>query len=137
MDYTNFIANLNGDLAREYAAWVQYLNHGATLTGLHFAFVQELYDHAEDEGRHAKMLNEHIAYLGGIPLTNVAQVISSSSSESMLFQDKASEEDAIKRYSERIIEANSLGLVGTVALLYEILKDEEGHLNDIRSILAQ
>lgn len=136
MDLRTFIQDLNGDLAREYAAAIQYFQHASTLTGLYFAFVGELSDHGAEEVSHAKLLNEHINFLGGIPLTAVAPTYSASSSIEMLMQDRVAEADAVARYTERIGQAQELGLMGTIALLQDILKDEENHLNDIRSILS-
>ena len=132
-----FILNLNGDLEREYAAWVQYIQHAASLTGLHFAFVSELLDHAKDEAGHAIKLADHIAWLGGFPTKEVAARFAATNSEAMLYQDYLAEKEAINRYKQRIIEANELQLSGTAIILMEILKDEEHHANDLRAILEK
>ena len=135
MTNPTFINKLNEDLKLEYAAAIQYIQHAAMLTGVHFAFVDELLSHADDEIRHAKKLNDHIRFLGGVPIVSVGPVYTSNQAASMLSQDLSGEETAVVRYKERINEAMAEGLFGTVAVLLGILKDEEEHLNDIRSII--
>jgi bacterioferritin len=135
MEIVEFIRELNGDLAREYSAAIQYTQHAATLTGLHFAFVGELYTHAAEEQGHAKVLNEHINFLRGIPLTAVAPIFTATNPLVMFHQDLTGELEAIARYKLRIKQAEELGLIGTVAILLDILADEESHANDLQSIL--
>lgn len=126
---------LNDDLAREYAAAIQYRQHAAVIDGLHFAFVGVLYEHADDEMSHAKILSEHINYLGGIPTTDPTARHVDSDAVAMLNFDLDGENDAITRYTERIAQCNEAGEYGTVAILLDILKDEQEHANDLETIL--
>lgn len=132
----NLVPPLNEDLALEYAAAIQYMQHAASLDGLYFALAKELQDHAGDELKHAKMLNEHITYLGGIPSVTVGQIFTASENEDMLKQDLAGEEMAIIRYHERIDQAREQKDIATEAVLLEILKDEIGHATDLEAILG-
>jgi bacterioferritin len=135
MEMNTFIADLNTALSKEYAAAIQYYQHAATLTGVYFAFQKELLDHAGDEIEHAKILNDHITYLKGIPLTSVGPIFSNSRSQAMLQQDYIAETEAVGIYRQLIVDATELGLIDTIPLLQDILMAEVGHLTDIRSIL--
>ena len=131
----NLIPLLNEDLALEYAAAIQYMQHAARIAGLYTAFAEELATHAEEELGHAKLLNEHIAFLGGVPSVAVGQVLTASDSVVMLKQDLEGEQTAIARYTERTGQARGQGDYGTEAILLEILKQEQQHSNDLRTIL--
>jgi bacterioferritin len=131
----NLIALLNEDLALEYAAAIQYTQHAASLDGLYFAFTQELRDHADEELKHARALNEHITYLGGIPSAKVGDVFTFSDNVDMLKQDLESEKTAIQRYEERIGQAREAKDFCTESVLLGILKDEVSHATDLEAIL--
>jgi bacterioferritin len=130
-----FLDLLNGDQEREYAAAVQYIAHAAGLTGPHFVFVGELQAHADEEIGHAKKLADHINFIGGIVSVKVGPTFSASESLGMIRQDLDGEKEAIARYTERIAQANELGLPATAQLLAEILIEEVSHANDLQSIL--
>ena len=136
MNKTDFINNLNEDLKREYAALMQYVQHAASLSGVYFAFVQELYTHASDEFGHAKQLGELITLLGGAPVAISGPTYTASLPVGMLNQDLMAEADARGRYKVRIAEARALGEFGAEAVLLGILKDEDNHYNDLESILC-
>lgn len=136
MNPEQFLALLNEDLAREYRAALMYRAHAAMLSGLFFAFVDVLYEHADDEMKHARLLAEHINYLGGIPTSIEAQPAVSYENEAMLSDDFTGEKDAINRYRQRIAQAREVLDFGTEAILLSILQDEESHYNDLQSILA-
>ena len=132
----NLIQLLNEDLALEYANAIQYMQHAAMLTGPYFAFRDELEDHAEDELKHARKLNEHVTYLGGVPSVKVSEILTASENEAMLKQDLTGEETAIERYTERIGQTREEKDAGTEAVLLSILKDEVGHKTDLEAILG-
>ena len=132
-----FVALLNEDLALEYSAAIQYEQHAASLTGLEFAFAGELRDHASDEMRHARMLNEHITYLGGVPSVKVGEILTASDSEPMLRQDLSSETTAIQRYEERIKQCCEAEDFCTEAVLLSILKDEVSHKTELEAMLDE
>lgn len=127
---------LNKDLALEYAAAVQYIQHAAKVTGAKFQTIQkELIVHANEEIGHAVSLAEQIAYLGGDPTVDVAKRHVSDDSAEMLKQDLAGEQDAVKRYKARIAQANELGEYGLKRVLEDILIMEEEHERDLKAAL--
>jgi bacterioferritin len=141
-DLSQFIADLNGDLELERQAQIQYEQHSALLTGPYFAFAEDLLTHAEDERRHANLLNDLIVYLGGTPSVKMATVKTASNNETMFHQDETSERTAINRYRERLAFAwyqcnnGDLFYMEVIPVLQEIIKDEMHHDNDLKSILG-
>lgn len=130
------IALLNQDLALEYRAALLYQQHAAIVTGDVFDFSPHLYEHADDEMEHAKKLAEHINYLGGIPVAVSANPAQAFENYAMLQIDLDGENEAITRYKERIRQCMETGFYGTVAILLEILQDEEAHANDLQARLS-
>ena len=58
--------NLNEDLAWEYAAAIQYVQHAAVITGPEYeSMIQELLTHSTEEMGHAVALSDQIDFLGG------------------------------------------------------------------------
>ena len=79
------IDGLNGDLAGEYAAIIQYIHYAATVTGpfrneLRAMFTAEV----ADEQQHAQYLADQVAILGGTPTTTARQVPSATTPRQML-----------------------------------------------------
>lgn len=131
------IAELNRDLAKEFSALVQYVQHAAVLTGPQYdAISAELVVHSNEEHAHALSLSEQIDFLGGIPAVDVADVHISPDSRVMLEQDLAGELDAITRYKERIAQAEMLQEYGLRRALEDILIVEEEHARDLQSALG-
>ena len=129
---------LNKDLTKEYAAAVQYIQHAALITGAKYQSIQkELIIHANEEIGHAIVLAEQIAYLGGTPTVDVDERHISGDSKEMLKQDLAGEQDAVRRYRERVKQANELGEYGLAQALIGILVMEEEHERDLQAALDQ
>jgi bacterioferritin len=131
----NLIELLNSDLALEYANAIQYMQHAACLNGLYVTYRDELLQHAKDELKHARKLNDLITYLGGVPSVSASQVFTASENDAMLKQDLTGENTAILRYTERISQAWAQSDFATVAVLLKIIKDEQSHANDLETIL--
>ncbi len=132
------LAELNKDLEWEYAAAVQYVQHAATINGAQFDSIQkELLIHAQEELQHAVMLSEQIDFLGGVPTVDVEKCEISSDSLEMLKFDLSGEENAIKRYKERIGQAEALKEYGLRRVLEDILIQEEEHKRDIANALSK
>ena len=130
------IAELNLDLAKEYQALIQYVQHAAVITGPQYdAIGQELAVHSNEEHAHALSLSEQIDFLGGTPAVDVAEVRTSEDSKVMLEQDLEGELDAIARYKERIAQAEMLQEYGLRRALEDILVIEEEHARDLQSAL--
>jgi bacterioferritin len=131
------IGLLNKDLALEYMACVQYIQHQGVLKGAMYQAIQkELAIHAQEELAHATILADQIDYLGGTPTVSVPEPRVSADNEEMLRQDLAGENDAISRYIERIKQAEALDLYHLAQQLRIILAVEQEHAMDIEQALG-
>jgi bacterioferritin len=129
---------LNKDLAWEYAALIQYVQHASVVTGAEYeSMIQELLVHANEEMQHAITLSEQIDFLGGVPAVDVEEIKTSGDSTEMLEQDLAGEFHAISRYKERIAEAEALREYGLRRVLEDILIVEEEHARDLLTVLGR
>ena len=130
------IDELNRDLAKEYSALIQYVQHAAVITGPQYdAISAELVVHSNEEHQHAISLSEQIDFLGGVPAVEVAAIGVSPAAKSMLELDLDGELDAIARYKARIAQAEMLQEYGLRRALEDILIVEEEHARDLQSAL--
>lgn len=130
------LEELNKDLEWEYAAAVQYIQHATVMTGAKYeSFIKELIIHSQEEMAHAQMLSEQIDFLGGVPTVEVEARETSSNSLEMLKQDLAGEDMAIRRYKERIAQAEELKEYGLRRMLEDILIQEEEHKRDLQTVI--
>jgi bacterioferritin len=130
------IDELNRDLAKEYQALIQYVQHAAVITGPQYdAIAAELIVHSNEEHQHALSLSQQIDFLGGVPAVDVAEVHVSEVSKVMLEQDLEGELDAIRRYKARIAQAEALQEYGLRRALEDILIVEEEHARDLQNAL--
>ena len=133
-----FIAELNKDLEWEYAAAIQYVQHASVITGPQYdAIAGELVIHSQEEMQHAVTVSEAIADLGGTPVIDVEERKISDDGREMLEQDLAGEDYAIKRYKERIEQAEELKEYGIRRVLEDILVQEEEHRRDLLASLGR
>ena len=129
---------LNLDLELEFSALIQYVQHAAMLTGAAFGDIQkEMLIHANEEHIHAVSLTDQITKLGGVPGVGVGERFVSPEAETMLQQDLAGEEDAIRRYKARIRQAEELQEYGLRRALEDILIVEEEHRRDLLAALGK
>jgi bacterioferritin len=129
---------LNADLAWEYAAMIQYVQHASVITGAEYeSIIAELLVHASEEMQHAISLSDQIDWLGGVPAVDVQAIQTSGDSTEMLEQDLAGELDAVERYKERIAEAEALREYGLRRVLEDILIMEEEHARDLMTVLGK
>ena len=129
---------LNKDLAKEYSALIQYVQHAAVITGPEYdAIAAELAVHSNEEHMHAITLSNQIDFLGGVPAVDVAEIHVSPDAKTMLEQDLDGELDAIARYRERIAQTEMLQEYGLRRALEDILIIEEEHARDLQSALNQ
>lgn len=134
--HEKLLEELNKDLEWEYAAAIQYVQHASVIGGAQYeSIIKELLLHAQEEMQHAVMLSEQIAYLGGIPTIDVEDREISGDSLEMLQQDLAGEENAIRRYKERIAQAEALQEYGLRRVLEDILIQEEEHKRDLMTVV--
>jgi bacterioferritin len=138
MTKAEIIDLLNNDLTLEYSAAVQYIQHAAKVTGPEYQAIQkELVVHANEEIGHAIILAEQIAFLGGDPTVDVGERHVSDDAKTMLKQDLDGEQDAARRYKERIAQAEELKEYGLRRILEDILMMEEEHARDLQAALGQ
>jgi bacterioferritin len=132
------LQELNKDLEWEYSAAIQYLQHAATINGAAYDSIKkELLLHSTEEMGHAVLLSDQIDFLGGVPTVDVEKREISEDAVEMLRQDLAGEDNAIKRYKERIGQAEALQEYGLRRVLEDILIMEEEHKRDIQDALAK
>ncbi len=137
IDREKFIQLLDRDLALEYSAMVQYIQHSGVLSGTKFAAIKkEIQKHAGEELGHALNIVGHIDRLGGFPTASVPPCLVSRVNTEMLKQDLTGEEDAITRYTVRITQAESLEEPKLARDLREILAVEQEHAEDLRKALG-
>ena len=129
---------LNMDLALEYAAAIQYINHAAVMTGAAYGdIIKELKVHANEEISHAMILSDQINYLGGVPTIKVGKIMISEDNDKMLEQDLEGEENAITRYKARIEQAEELKEYALAQQLRNILAIEQEHAMDLIQALGR
>ncbi|MDH5662421.1 MAG: ferritin-like domain-containing protein [Elusimicrobiota bacterium] len=129
---------LNKDLSLEYTACVQYTQHQGVIKGAMYQTIQkELVVHAQEELAHATTLVAQIAYLGGVPTVDMPTPKISNDSRTMLQQDLDGENDAIKRYTLRISQAEELNLYHLAQQLRNILAVEQEHAMDLEAALGK
>ena len=133
---SKLIDHLNADLAKEFQALIQYVQHAAVITGPQYDAIRaELAIHSNEEHAHAISLSEQIDFLGGTPGVDVATVHVSEAAKVMLEQDLEGELDAIARYKARIGQAEQLQEYGLRRALEDILMVEEEHARDLQNAL--
>ena len=129
---------LNKDLELEYSAAIQYIQHGAVMTGAEYGdIIKEIKIHATEEIQHAITLADQIDYLGAVPSIDVAKILTSKDNIEMLEQDLAGEKDAIERYKMRIEQAENLKEFALSGQLRNILAMEQEHAMDLMQVLGK
>ncbi|MEW6441758.1 MAG: ferritin-like domain-containing protein [bacterium] len=132
------IERLNEDLRWEYTAAVQYVQHSAVMTGAaHMGIRKELVVRAGEEVRHAIALAAQIHYLRGTPVADLYQVRTSRDNETMLQVELEEENEAIRRYVQRIQEAEELKLFHLAQQLRQILAAEQEHAMRLEEALGR
>ena len=97
------IRGLNGDLAREYKAIIQYVVFSSTLKGAEYGEIaQQLKEHASQELEHALEVAKQIDYLGGDPTMKGEEAEYSQDSKTMLEMDLRAEQETNKNYKESV-----------------------------------
>jgi bacterioferritin len=93
--------------------------------------------HANEEMQHAISLSDQIDFLGGVPAVDIQTIKVSDDSKKMLEYDLEGELDAIRRYKERIAEAEAMREYGLRRALEDILIIEEEHARDLMTVLGK
>ena len=88
--------------------------------------------------KHAEMLIERILFLEGRPVVSTLNKINIGADVPQHFaNDLAAEMTAVANYNVAIKTAREIGDNATSELLEGILKDEDGHVNEIEEKLEQ
>jgi bacterioferritin len=133
----DIITGLNGDLAREYKAIIQYVVFSSTLKGAEYGDIaQQLKEHASQELAHALEVAKQIDYLGGDPTMKGEEAQYSQDSKTMLEIDLRAEQETIKNYRERIRQAEGAGEFALSETLRSIIVQEQDHEIDLKDALG-
>lgn len=136
-DRGTLIDHLNNDLAGELQAVIMYLQYSALVRGLHRIELRRLFrEEIPDEQRHAGLLSDKIAALGGTPTTIPRPVPRAVSAYQMLRNIQAAEARAVTDYIERAAEAAACGEIGLKVELENVIVDETRHKEEVEQILA-
>lgn len=130
------IDGLNEDLAHEYTAVIQYIQNAAKVSGLGRPVLKPLFEReAQDEINHALYLANKIVTLGGEPVVKLFEVKQTGDIREMIQASIDAEIDTIRRYKERIEQAERAGEVALRMKLEEMLAEETEHKEELERLL--
>jgi bacterioferritin len=136
MEKEKLIQGLNEDLAHEYQAIILYTTYAAMVSGIHRQELKELFlAEIQDELRHAQLLSDKIAALGGKPTTVPAPVPEAEDARAMLEAILKAEAETVARYVKRMKEAEAFGDYGLANDLQEIISEETRHKEETEKLL--
>ena len=136
MDKKALIKNLNGDLANEYSAIIQYITYAAKATGPYRPQLSQFFlTEAADEQLHAQFLANKIVALGGEPTTTASPVKPVKTDQEMLEAVLEAERLAVKGYTQRAKEAEEFGDKGLAVQLEDMIREESHHSEETERIL--
>lgn len=133
------IEMLNYLLADELTAISQYMVHAEMCDNWGYEkLAQTTEKRAIEEMNHAEKHIARILFLEGKPIvSNLNKITIGPDVQTMLKNDHAAEEGAIKAYNEAIVLAGEVGDFATREILESILNDEDRHIDDIESLQSQ
>ena len=133
------IQALNGLLADELTAINQYVVHAEMVENWGYDKLKKSVGaRSMTEMKHAEKLIERILFLEGTPNVGVLNKINIGADvPKQCANDLASEMTAVAGYNSAIKLATDLGDNATKEILEGILKDEDGHVNEIEEKLDQ
>ncbi len=126
---------LNKAIARELQVSIQYMwQH---VLSKKCAAKDELKKIAITEMKHAEVIAERLAYLGGTPTTKPDPIFVGETLKEMLEKNKKDEEGAIALYKKTVAAAGKAGDETTQKLFRQILADEEEHRDTFAGLLEE
>ena len=133
------LAVLNDLLADELTAINQYVVHGEMAENWGYGKLKKLVGgRAITEMKHAEKLIERILFLEGTPIvSNLNKIRIGADILKQFANDLDAEMTAVKNYNAAIKVAMDAGDNATKEILEAILKDEDGHVNQIEEKLDQ
>lgn len=136
MNKQELIEKLNGDLADELSAIIQYITYAAKCYGPYRPQLAEFFlSEVTDEQQHAQFLANKIVALGGEPTTKPSEVKSAEGNREMLEAVLTAEQRATASYTQRAKDAEAYGDKGLAVQLEDMVKDETGHSEETARIL--
>lgn len=129
------LQTLNGLLADELAAINQYMVHAEMVENWGYGKLNKMIRaRAITEMKHAERLIERMLFLEGIPTVDKLSAIHIGSDVPKQFDnDLAAEMGAIRSYNAAIKLAQDVADNATKEILESILKDEDGHVDEIEA----
>jgi bacterioferritin len=133
------IGALNSLLADELTAINQYMVHAEMCENWGYEKLDKLIEkRAITEMKHAERLIGRILFLEGIPIVSeLNKVMIGADVPKMFVNDHGAEARAIKSYNAAIVLAGNVKDYATREILEGILKDEDGHIDEIEAIQDQ
>lgn len=131
------IQQLNEDLSGELQAVIMYLQYAALVQGPYRPQLRELFlEEVDDELKHARLLADKIAALGGVPTTVPRPVPEAHDPIEMLQNILDAERRTIDDYTQRVLDADTYGDVGLRVEIEDLIAEETRHRDEISLILA-
>ena len=116
-------------LAHQQIAQVQHI---AAVRGAEYqALGGELESHLTQELNHALTLARQIDFLGGRPTVQVPDVPDIVDTRDALEADLALEREQLKRYRERVSQAEELGLRDVAEAINPVLEQTQDHVHEL------
>jgi bacterioferritin len=132
------IDGLNEDLAGEFQAVIMYRLYASMVQGPYRQELRSFFaNEIPEELRHAQVLADKIAALGGTPAAIPAPVPVVAEAKGMLQAALKAEIETIERYVNRRKQAETHGEHGLAAEFDTIIADETNHRDELQQMLAR
>lgn len=132
------IDGLNEDLAGEFQAVIMYRLFASMVQGPYRQELRSFFaNEIPEELRHAQVLADKIAALGGTPAAVPAPVPVVAEAKGMLQAALKAEIETIERYVQRRKQAEANGEHGLAAEFDTIIADETNHRDELQQMLAR
>ena len=130
------LAELNSLLAEELTAVNQYMVHSEMCENWGYGKLgATIQKRAVVEMKHSEELIGRILFLEGIPIVSKLNEMHIGADVPKMFEnDHIFEVDAVKHYNSSIVICGDAKDYATRELLERILKDEDGHVDDIEAV---
>ena len=133
------ITVLNSLLADELTAINQYMVHSEMCDNWGYGKLHKMIEkRAVTEMKHAEKLIGRILFLEGLPVVSELKKIAVGADVPKMFaNDHVAEAGAVESYNAAIVLAGEVKDFATREILEQILKDEDGHIDEIEAIEDQ
>ena len=133
------IEALNSLLADELTAVNQYMVHAEMCDNWRYGKLHDaIQKRAVEEMKHAEKLIGRILFLEGIPVvTNLRAITIGADVPKMFANDNKTESEAVRAYNTFIQVCGEEKDYATREILEQILKEEDGHMDEIESTQDQ